>query len=74
MTEAGGLEQADIPRRVECGGGAVVGNPGDSLWWDSVAWLPGIPEGAECSFDVLFEREFQSINLAMASFSYLFFE
>lgn len=58
VTEVGGLEHADVPRRVECGGGAVVGNPDDNFWWDSVAWLPEIPKGAERSFGVLFERGF----------------
>ena len=55
----------------DVGGGAVVGNLGDNARWGSVAWLPGIPEGAGSSFGVLFEREFQSINLATGSLFYL---
>lgn len=56
--KVGGLEQANIPRRVECGGGAVMSDPGDNLWRDPVTWLSRIPEGTERSSEVLFERGF----------------
>ena len=47
MAEVGGFEQTNIPRDIECGGGTIMGNPGDNLRWDSVAWLLGIPKGAK---------------------------
>lgn len=67
MTEVGGLEQANIPRRVEGGEGTVVGDPDDNLWWDSIARLFRIPKGAERPPNVLFERGFQSIYLGTRS-------
>ena len=55
VTEVGGLEQAKIPRCVECGGRTVVGDPDDNFRWDSITWKPSIPKGAERSSDVPFE-------------------
>ena len=46
-----------------------MGDPGDNLWWDSVAWLLGIPKGAEWPSNVLFERVFQSVDLKTRSLS-----
>ena len=67
MAKVGGPEQADMPRCVEHGGGTIVGNPGDNLWRDSITRLFRIPKGTEWPSDVLFEGEFQSINLGARS-------
>lgn len=56
--KVGGLEQANIPRGVECGGGAMVSDPGNNLWRDPVARLSRIPEGTERSPKILLERGF----------------
>ena len=67
MTEVGGLEQANIPRCVERGEGTVVGNPGNDFRWESIARLFRIPKETERPSNVLFEGEFQSINLETRS-------